>query len=107
MEWIADLHPAGGPVLGPFPLRSDALAAEQRLAAGSHLLLAPAAVKSKMACDNPGRLVLLPLMVQTRRSLFRKEILNMTAVKAPPATPVENNGKGSGVAALPAADRYG
>ena len=28
-EWIADLLPAGGPVLGPFPLRSDALTAEQ------------------------------------------------------------------------------
>ena len=28
-KWIADLHPAGGPVLGPFPLRSDALTAEQ------------------------------------------------------------------------------
>ena len=26
--WTADLNPSGGPVLGPFPLRSDALAAE-------------------------------------------------------------------------------
>ena len=26
--WTADLAPSGGPVLGPFPLRSDALAAE-------------------------------------------------------------------------------
>ena len=26
--WLADLAPVGGPVLGPFPLRSDALAAE-------------------------------------------------------------------------------
>ena len=27
-RWTADLGPAGGPVLGPFPLRSAALAAE-------------------------------------------------------------------------------
>ena len=27
--WIADLNPSGGPVLGPYPLRSDALAAER------------------------------------------------------------------------------
>ena len=26
--WTADLSPSGGPVLGPFPLRSAALAAE-------------------------------------------------------------------------------
>ncbi|QDT16639.1 hypothetical protein [Alienimonas californiensis] len=26
--WTADLSPSGGPVLGPFPLRSEALAAE-------------------------------------------------------------------------------
>ena len=28
-KWIADLYPAGGPILGPFPLRSDALTAER------------------------------------------------------------------------------
>ncbi|HIQ20508.1 MAG TPA: hypothetical protein EYH34_04620 [Planctomycetes bacterium] len=28
-RWWADLSPAGGPVLGPFHRRSDALAAEQ------------------------------------------------------------------------------
>jgi hypothetical protein len=27
-QWHADLSPVGGPVLGPFPLRSEALAAE-------------------------------------------------------------------------------
>jgi hypothetical protein len=27
-HWIADLSPAAGPVLGPFALRSEALAAE-------------------------------------------------------------------------------
>ncbi len=27
-HWLADLAPVGGPVLGPFPLRSEALAAE-------------------------------------------------------------------------------
>jgi hypothetical protein len=27
-QWHADLSPVGGPVLGPFPHRSDALAAE-------------------------------------------------------------------------------
>ena len=27
-QWFADLSPVGGPVLGPFPRRSDALAAE-------------------------------------------------------------------------------
>jgi hypothetical protein len=29
-QWTADLSPLGGPVLGPFPLRSEALAAEVR-----------------------------------------------------------------------------
>ena len=28
-RWIADLLPVGGPVLGPFPLRSQALDAER------------------------------------------------------------------------------
>ena len=28
-RWVADLAPVGGPVLGPFPLRSGALAAER------------------------------------------------------------------------------
>jgi hypothetical protein len=28
-RWVADLAPVGGPVLGPFPLRSEALAAER------------------------------------------------------------------------------
>jgi hypothetical protein len=27
-QWTADLTPVGGPMLGPFPRRSDALAAE-------------------------------------------------------------------------------
>lgn len=27
--WIADMAPSGGPVLGPFPLRADALDAER------------------------------------------------------------------------------
>ena len=27
-RWTADLGPVGGPILGPFPLRSEALAAE-------------------------------------------------------------------------------
>ena len=27
-EWTADLSPIGGPLLGPFPLRTDALRAE-------------------------------------------------------------------------------
>lgn len=27
-QWMADLYPVGGPVLGPFRLRNDALAAE-------------------------------------------------------------------------------
>jgi hypothetical protein len=29
-QWTADLTPVGGPVLGPFPRRSDALAAESQ-----------------------------------------------------------------------------
>ena len=28
-RWWADLHPAGGPMLGPFVLRSEALTAER------------------------------------------------------------------------------
>jgi hypothetical protein len=28
-RWLADLKPVGGPVLGPFPNRSEALAAER------------------------------------------------------------------------------
>ena len=28
-QWTADLSPLGGPILGPFPLRSAALAAEE------------------------------------------------------------------------------
>ena len=27
-QWFADLHPVGGPKLGPFPLRNEALQAE-------------------------------------------------------------------------------
>lgn len=27
-QWTADLHPVGGPVLGPYRFRSEALAAE-------------------------------------------------------------------------------
>ena len=29
-QWTADLRPVGGPVLGPYPFRSDALQAEVR-----------------------------------------------------------------------------
>ena len=29
-QWTADLTPVGGPLLGPFPQRSDALAAESQ-----------------------------------------------------------------------------
>lgn len=29
-QWLADLSPVGGPCLGPFDKRSDALAAEQK-----------------------------------------------------------------------------
>jgi hypothetical protein len=29
-EWTADMGPSGGGVLGPFPLRRDALAAERK-----------------------------------------------------------------------------
>ena len=37
-RWIADLGPVGGPVLGPFDRRSEALAAEVHLARGDWLL---------------------------------------------------------------------
>ena len=29
-QWTADLTPVGGPILGPFPQRSEALAAESQ-----------------------------------------------------------------------------
>ena len=29
-QWLADLSPSEGPILGPFPRRSDALAAESK-----------------------------------------------------------------------------
>ena len=41
-RWHADLSPVGGPELGPFPRRSDALAAEARWL-GRHWLVPPAA----------------------------------------------------------------
>ncbi len=36
-RWFADLAPVGGPVLGPFPRRSDALAAERNWLDAAHL----------------------------------------------------------------------
>lgn len=38
--WLADLSPVSGPLLGPFPRRSDALAAE-RAWLEAHWLVAP------------------------------------------------------------------
>ena len=29
-KWMADMSPVGGPLLGPFPFRSQALSAERR-----------------------------------------------------------------------------
>lgn len=40
-QWLADLGPVGGPRLGPFPLRSQALAAE-RCWLETHWLVPPA-----------------------------------------------------------------
>ena len=36
-EWYADLFPAGGPKLGPFPLRQQALTAETNWLTHNHL----------------------------------------------------------------------
>jgi hypothetical protein len=36
-RWVADLSPVGGPKLGPFPRRSDALRAEQAWLAANWL----------------------------------------------------------------------
>ncbi len=38
-RWTADLRPVGGPLLGPFTLRSEALAAEQRWLEQNWLIL--------------------------------------------------------------------
>jgi len=40
-QWTADLTPVGGPVLGPFPQRSEALAAESQWLE-AHWLIRPA-----------------------------------------------------------------
>jgi hypothetical protein len=42
-RWHADLSPVGGPRLGPFPLRSQALAAEVRWLE-EHLLSGPSSI---------------------------------------------------------------
>ena len=39
-KWFADLAPVGGPCLGPFPQRSDALTAEAKWL-NNHWLLSP------------------------------------------------------------------
>jgi len=35
-QWYVDLAPSGGPVLGPFPVRDDALAAELKWLEDNH-----------------------------------------------------------------------
>lgn len=40
-QWLADLGPVNGPVLGPFPLRSQALAAEAAWLAEHWLVPSP------------------------------------------------------------------
>ena len=40
-RWIADLSPVGGPLLGPFARRSQALAAESRWLEEHRLIPAP------------------------------------------------------------------
>lgn len=44
-EWTADLSPCGGPTLGPFPCRSEALAAELRWLK-EHWLVQPVSLES-------------------------------------------------------------
>ena len=39
-QWIADLSPVSGPLLGPFPLRTDALAAERHWLESNWLIAA-------------------------------------------------------------------
>ena len=53
--WYADLAPAGGPVLGPFPLecRAEALRAEEAWLAANHL--------GKITSDDPDEIPLPPL----------------------------------------------
>ena len=59
-RWWADITPAGGPILGPFARRSDALAAERRWLDENLISIAVALGEASLASAFPTSISPLP-----------------------------------------------